>query len=305
MRQLVDERLGEKRIVRMPHRAPIADRHAAVGGHVRDELVLDRVGQVVQALDGGLVRCIDRPGQRGQRALHPARLQRVAGAAGVEHRDAPVGVEPRAQQRGGCGAVEVVGEVLLARPVELHRAARGLLRHTHRLRDEVDFEPATETATEVSDVHGHRVRVDAGHARRRVARQARYLGRRPHLDTPVAHARRAVHRLHRRVGEIRCTVQGFDPLGRSRQRELAVAAAVEAEAALPLGGIARRGFERSLDALGVQRPRWAVRAIRPATRAPPRARARWCARPPRGQRSRHRAAAASRCARPRGAAAPH
>ena len=251
----------------MAHRAPVADRHAAVGGHVRDALVRDRIRQVVQPFDRGLVGRIDRAGECRQHALHPARLERVARAVRFEHLQAALRVEAGAHQHRTGRAVEVVHEVFFARPRQLHRPAAGLLRHPHRLRDEVHLEPAPETAAEVGHVQRHRVGRHAGHARRRVARQAGHLRRRPHLDAAAVHARRAVHRLHRRVRQVRRAVQRLDPARRVGQRRRAVAAAVEGEAAAPFGRVARCRFERGFDAFGVERTlRWRAPLHRQRTR---------------------------------------
>ena len=77
--QLVDKAFREKRVVRMPDRAPKAHRNAHFGGHMRHFLVGKAVGQVKQAFGVGFVWRINGAGKSRQHALHPARADGVAG----------------------------------------------------------------------------------------------------------------------------------------------------------------------------------------------------------------------------------
>ena len=154
-RELVDERLGEERVVRMADRAPEADRHAAVRGDVRDALVRDarRAGRT------GLRWWSCRACRSGRRAPACTRsIQRgVIASPALWMRSAvqaALCVEAGAQQRGAGRAVEVVREVFFARPRPAAPAGRRVsMRDAHRLADEVDLEPAAEAAAEVGDVH--------------------------------------------------------------------------------------------------------------------------------------------------------
>ena len=148
VRELVDERFAEEGVVRMADRAPVADRHAAPRRDVGDALVGDAVRLVEQALARRLVGRVDRAGERRDRPLHPARRDRVAGAGDAQRRRPAVAVEAGAQHRDRGRAIEVVRQVLLARPDQLHRPAAGLERDTHRLADEVDVEAAAEAAAD-------------------------------------------------------------------------------------------------------------------------------------------------------------
>ena len=57
--QFVDEAFREEGVVRMAHRAPKADGHARLGGHMAHVLAGKTVGQIEQAFGGGFVRHVD------------------------------------------------------------------------------------------------------------------------------------------------------------------------------------------------------------------------------------------------------
>ena len=241
----------------MADRAPVADRHAAARGDVRDALVRDGIGLVEQALGGGLVGQVDRAGQPRQAALHPARRDGVAGARDAQRQRPAIGSQHRLQRRGRGRAVIVVRGVLLARPQQLHRPAAGLPRHRDGLRHEVGIEPAAEAAAQQRDVQRHRALVDAGGARRVRTGDAGHLGRRPHGDVAVADLRGAVDRFERGVREVGRAVERLDgacawtrlALGR---RHVA-ATAVVGEAAVVCERVTRRGLQRCRDGLRIDR----------------------------------------------------
>ena len=111
-------------------------------------------------------------------------------------------------------SVEVVADVLFARPDELHRLP-DLLRDQHRLPHEIleDAAPA-EAASEHHLVNHDLARRHAGGVGRDRERRLAVLGGRPDLDQVGGHMRRAVLRLHGRVREKRHLIIRFDALGR-------------------------------------------------------------------------------------------
>ena len=128
--------LVEEGVVRMADRAPVADRHAAARRDVGDALAGDAVGLVEEALARGLVGRVDRAGEHRDAALHPARRDRVAGAGDAQRdRLARRRRGRRASTAAPAGPIEVVADVFLARPDELHRPAAAFERDAHRLAD--------------------------------------------------------------------------------------------------------------------------------------------------------------------------
>jgi hypothetical protein len=152
------------------------------------------VGQRVrrgEAIHGRLVGQVDRAVQRRLRALDVARSDRIARAAGEQRVRQALLIQPGAQPGSRRRAVEVVGEVLLARPDQLHRPAAGFQRDAHRLRNNVHLQPSAEAATDRL-AHAHRGaataqvvdgRIDLGIAR--VAPRRQQSGRR-HEHTALA-----------------------------------------------------------------------------------------------------------------------
>ena len=74
---------------------------------MRDVLVGNPIGQVEQAFGRGLVRRIDRAGQRWQPALHPARRDRVAGDLILKLVTSPW-PSTALRSTATCGPVEIV-----------------------------------------------------------------------------------------------------------------------------------------------------------------------------------------------------
>ena len=121
-------------------------------------------------------------------------------------------VEPGDKPRHAEGAIEIVRDVLFARPYELDRLAK-FFGDGDRLADVfLNRCAAAETAAKHRAVHPHlRVRhaggISGGGKRRR-----RILGRHPDVDAVVANMRRTGLRLHRGVREKRHRVVGLDAL---------------------------------------------------------------------------------------------
>ena len=131
MRQLVDEAFLEERILRMVDAAPDPDRHMRVAHGEIDPIVWHVVGHVLeQALEKIPVDA----------ELHdPGRDRRDDGLAGGTELPGDrraVGVETAGHPGRGHRPVEIVPDVLLAGPYELHRLA-DLLRDQHGLPHEV------------------------------------------------------------------------------------------------------------------------------------------------------------------------
>ncbi len=188
----------------------------------------------------------------------------------------PSAAEAGAQHRDRRGSIEVVRQVLLARPDELHRPAAGLERDAHGLADEVDVEATAEAAAEIRDVDGDGVLGNVGDLRGDVARETRNLRRHPELDLAAGDACRAVDRLHRRVRKIRSAIDLLDVARRARVGGGDVAPGVEREPAVGRGRRARAPFELGDDRRAVEPARGALLPVDAerrgaALRVPPRA----------------------------------
>ena len=192
MRQFVDERFLEEPMLRVEHRPPRAGRNwmrgvAALG------LVVDRV-------------------------RHEHRF--AIAAAGVDRPDADrlsVAVDPAGKPRHARGAIEVVLNVVLAAPHDLHRSGRHDLRDPRGQIDIVEKEgqPAAEPAAELQVGHMHLFGAQAERLRRRCARVERILHAGPDVGAIAVDAHRAHHRLHGRVSQERHAVVGLDRLRRA------------------------------------------------------------------------------------------
>ena len=122
-----------------------------------------------------------------------------------------------------AGSIHLVTHVVFARPQQLDRDARDLLRDRRRFRDVVVGETTAETATGL-----HHVQRDVGILETRRARghadtTLRRLTRRPHFELAVLELRDAVLGLERRVRDERIHVRGLDNLRRARKPLLDVA----------------------------------------------------------------------------------
>ena len=128
--------------------------------------------------------------------------------------------------------------VLLARPEGLHRCAVGGHCNRGRLADEVDIEPAPESATEILDLDIDLVGGQTGCLGHRAPGQIGHLGRDPGGRTAIADLHRAVHRLKRGMSQIRRTVFGRQFFRRDRHRTIRIADRPEsmAFAAVERGG---------------------------------------------------------------------
>ena len=119
-------------------------------------------------------------------------------------------VEPAAEAAGCRGTVMVLRRILFARPDHLDRIAGGL-GDPGRHDDIVAFRPAPEAAAEIGVVIGDVLEGETGGIGGGLAGIDRGLVARPDIAFAVAHPGGAVHRLHRRMGQERHLIFGFDP----------------------------------------------------------------------------------------------
>ncbi len=134
-----------------------------------------------------------------------------------EGRDAAA-LERCAQEMQAGRAVEVVGDVVLARPDELHRRAGQGLGDGDGLADEVDVEPAAEAAADELRMHAHAGGRNASHLRGDLLRPRRELGARPDVDAARRDERDTVRRLERHVREHLRRVARLDRLAARERR---------------------------------------------------------------------------------------
>ncbi len=131
-------------------------------------------------------------------------------------------IDSRRQTVVDCRPVDPVPDVVLARPDDLDRPA-DLLGDERGLHGEVWLEPPAESAAQERRVDPHLLRGQADRLRHRDLRRALGLGGSPDVAPVGPHVRRGVHRLHRRVVEIRHLVDGLDLRGGAGERACRVA----------------------------------------------------------------------------------
>ena len=120
------------------------------------------------------------------------------------------------------GPVHVVLDVFLARPHHLHRPLH-LHGDLNRAGDAVDLEPAAKSAADQMIVDRDLVQRQAGGFRRGLLSARDDLVANPDFAAVLADMNRAVHRLHRGVGEKRRLVDRLDLRGGAGQRLVDVA----------------------------------------------------------------------------------
>ncbi len=173
---------------------------------MRNVFVLDLIRLVEQTF-GRIAVNVER--RRTEQALQLAGQDRLARTARGDGRH-PAVLDASLQPCDDLGAVEVVLDVIFARPDHLHRAACRPGGDRHRLPDKVRLQPSPEAASDERDFDVYLV---AAHACRAGCDQ---LGQRgdlrgcPKLHSILGHLRRAVDRLHRGMRKIRRTVFGLD-----------------------------------------------------------------------------------------------
>ncbi|MNZ68377.1 hypothetical protein D3C78_866420 [compost metagenome] len=221
-RQLIDQRLHDKRGVGVAHRTQ--PQHADPGlWRMQFDLVIGQpsdVGAVGHALDRGLVDPV----------LDHARFKRGPGHDRLpDHHVLPgqrqaVSAQPDTRMVQERRAVIAAADIILPRPHGFHRCTGGL-GDVHRFADEIRrrIGPAPEAATEKLGMDHHLFGFEPGDFPGDHLVQGLELGAGPDFALVLADAHGAVKRLHRRVGQIRHTVFGVDGLGRFRQRSLGIA----------------------------------------------------------------------------------
>ena len=147
---------------------------------------------------------------------------------------------------GRDGVVEVVLDVVLARPHHLHRRTVHRLGQKRGLDREVALRLSAEAAAKQRLVHDRLLWLDAERFGDVVARAARALQRRPDLPFAAALAGRGGRRLHRRMREMRRVVVRRDDLFGGLQRLINVA-----YVALHLARLAHVGFQLGLVGRGI------------------------------------------------------
>ena len=136
--------------------------------------------------------------------------------------DAAAGVEAGAQPPGAGGAIVVVAQVVLARADDLHRRLDRPGDH-RGLGGVVGQQAAAEAATQARGLNVDAIDGNAGHRRDDTRTRGLHLERTGDETAAIAHVRRAVDRLHRRVSEERELVVGLDHPRRALQRGLDIA----------------------------------------------------------------------------------
>ena len=124
----------------------------------------------------------------------------------------PRRVDRRLQRLEAARPVIVERHVVLARPLDLHRDAAGLLRDQRRLAHAVVREPAAETTAAAQLMQRDLVLRQAKQFRDGVDGVLRRLRRRPDLDVVALEPSRAVLRLEIGVRHVVIRIQGFDGL---------------------------------------------------------------------------------------------
>ncbi len=191
-RELIDEAFHHEWIVRVVDRTPESKAHAEILVQARDV----KVGNLV-------VRIRHRLDEEG-RATRPAEGRcRGADHLGFECNEFAGRIQPAAESDRSGRPVEVVLDVFLAAPDQLHRSAIGGFRSNHRLRHKIRLTSSTETATEILHMNLHASRRNAERGGGGRLRGLRILGPTPHLAAIVRDPRRAVHGLHAGVCQIR------------------------------------------------------------------------------------------------------
>ncbi len=110
-----------------------------------------------------------------------------------------LGVQPRRQPVEAGRTVEVVLDVVLAGPQQLHRRA-DRLGDPRRLDHEVVHQPPAEAAAAAGEVDGDVLGLDPQGLGHQLAAVLGVLGRGPDLDLAILEAGRAVLRLQRARG---------------------------------------------------------------------------------------------------------
>ena len=134
------------------------------------------------------------------------------------------------------GPVQIVLDILLARPDDLHRAI-DLLGDLHGPDHAIDIEPAAKAASDQMVVNLDLLLGEAGDFGGGGLRPRQNLRSNPNLASVGADMHGAVHRLHGGVGEKRHLIDGLDFLGGPAKRLFHIAVLARDRAGLLRGGI--------------------------------------------------------------------
>ena len=150
----------------------------------------------------------------GQRLWHQRRENGLARNADMQSGEIAVCIQCAADLGFRRRVEEAVHHVLFARPLQLHRSPRHLLRDFDSLADIVRHAPAAESATKEKLVNvallNRQLRCASGGCKRGFT----VLGGAPDFALLGSPDRRGVHRLHRRMVLERHVIGGFDHFGR-------------------------------------------------------------------------------------------
>ena len=138
----------------------------------------------------------------------------------------------------GAGTIDVVANVLGARPDRLDRRSPEFLRDLDRLDDIAEIGPPPEAAAEIWREHFDRVAGQAGRAGGEQLDQRSRLMAGPDLGARFGHERRCVCRLHRRMGEEGRIISRLDRLARGLAD---VARRVDYPSRFVVGALVERG----------------------------------------------------------------
>ena len=152
---------------------------------------------------------------------------------------AALGIQPGFQIMPAAGAQEILGDVVLARPGQLHRPA-GLLCDGRRFHHIIILQPPAETAAHPHHVDGDILRRHAQKFRHGSAARLRILRRRPDLDLVAIDPRGAVDRLHRHVRDEGVGIVGGHALGGLGHRRAHIAGRVDRQGGRLAFGIGRQ-----------------------------------------------------------------
>ena len=205
----VDEALRNEGILRVPDRAPIANRHMRACGHVGHVLVHKAVRQIEQSFGTRFVRRIKRAGHGRQDAFQKPGRHRITCRLDRQSAVQPRHIDGCFQVRHLHGAVEIMAGVFLARPNQLHRAPATVHRHPHGLRYVVHFKAPAKTAAQQHRMQRDFVQINAGHLGGNGAGHFGHLRAGPERHLTIFDLGRAVHRFHRGVRQKRRAVSGF------------------------------------------------------------------------------------------------
>ena len=199
--EFINEALEEKAVLRRAHRTPEAHGNSRFRQLIIDQDVGNCVRHGVTNFHAPGVEIVfqraEAPHDRGTcNPVHP-------------HGRPAIGIETRGELRVRGRAVEIMLDIVFARPRHLYRLARGF-RNLDGVGDVVRFKPPPKSSAEKRGMHKDFGRIEAGNIRRRLLCVGLVLRGRPHIASLRGHVRGAVLRLHGGMRQKRNFVDGLD-----------------------------------------------------------------------------------------------